>query len=94
MAIIIGSGMRQNAVVVSGNPDNILANTTGTVSLTVNGAVPGQIFIIQAPSTVDAGILVGAVGVCNTAGTVIVRLANVTVGPINMAATDFTVVTL
>jgi len=94
MAIQIGSGMRTLAVTVSGNPDSIGANTTGTVSLTVDGARPGGVYIIQAPSTVDAGIITQSVGVCNTAGTVIVRLANVTGTPIDVGATNFVVIGL
>lgn len=94
MATILGSGMRQLQTTVTADPASINGNTTGTVNLTVGGSVPGMLFLIQVPSTVDAGIMVGSMGVCNTAGTVIARLANVTASPIDVGSTVFTVVAL
>lgn len=94
MAIKIGSGMRTLARTVTANPDSIGANTTGTVSLSVTGSVPGGVYLVQVPSTVDAGIIVQGLAVCNTAGTVIVRLANVTGTPIDVGSTIFTVIGL
>lgn len=94
MAILVGSGMRQIVVAVTVNPNSIGANTTGETSVSVTGAVPGQVFLVQPPSTLDAGIICAATANCSTAGTVTLRLANVTGGPINVASSSFVFIAL
>lgn len=89
MATLVGSGMRQIVVAATVNPDSIGANTTGETSVSITGAVPGQVFLVQPPATLDAGIICASVANCSTAGTVTLRLANVTGGPINVASSAF-----
>lgn len=94
MSILVGSGMRQIVAAVTVNPDNVVANTTGETSVTVTGAVPGQVFLVQPPSTLDSGIICAAVANCTTAGTVTLRLGNVTTGDINVASSTFNFIAL
>jgi len=94
MPILVGSGMRQIVVAATVNPASIAANTTGETNVTVTGAVPGQVFIVQPPSTLDAGIVCCSPAICTTAGTVILRLANVTVAPIDVASSTFNFIAL
>lgn len=94
MPILVGSGMRQIVVAATVNPASIAANTTGETSVSITGAVPGQVFLVQPPSTLDAGIVCAAVANCTTAGTVTLRLANVTVGAVDVASSTFNFIAL
>ena len=91
---IVGSAMRQFVYAVSVNPDQISGASTGETTVTVPKSVPGQVIIVQPPSSLDAGIICAATAVCTTAGQVILRLANVTANPINVAASTFVFVGL
>ncbi len=77
---------------VLGNPGNILANTVGLLSLTVPGSTPDMHFVVTS-SALDVGLAIGG-AYCTTAGTVVVRLVNPTVGPINDVETSFYVLGL
>ena len=92
MAIVVGSGMRPIIIEVTADPASIAANTTGSVSLTVPGSLPGMIFIVQAADLVS-GLVLGQ-AYCATAGTVVVPIGNVTVGAIDDASQTFRVVAL
>ncbi len=94
MPILVGSGMRQIVYAATVNPANISANTTGETSVTITGAVPGQVFIVQPPADLDSGIICASVANCSTAGTVTLRLGNVTVGDINVASSTFNFIAL
>ena len=94
MPILVGSGMRQNVFAATVNPASIAANTTGETNVAITGAVPGQVFIVQPPSSLDVGIICASTAVCTTAGTVILRLGNVTVGAIDVASSTFNFITL
>lgn len=92
MAQVVGPAPYQIVMEVTGDPAEIAANTTGTVSLTVPGSVPGMHFNIQAAS-LETGLVI-ANAYCATAGTVVVVLGNTTVAPINAASQTFRVVAL
>lgn len=77
---------------ITADPDNILAATVGTVSLTVPGSTPDMHFIVSAPS-LEANLAVGG-AYCTTAGTVVLRIVNPTVGAINPASQSFYVLGL
>jgi hypothetical protein len=87
----IGSG-KPLILDVTVDPANILANTTLALSLTVPGAIPGQVFLVKADS-LEANLAIGG-AYCATAGTVVVRIVNPTVGAINPASQIFTVIGL
>ena len=91
MAIVCGSG-HQIVIEVTADPGSITNATVGTVSLTVPGALPGMLFAVQAASLADG--LVIANSYCTTAGTVVVRIANVTAAPIDDASQTFRVIAL
>lgn len=74
---------------ITNNPDEIAANTTADISLTMGSALPSHFFDVQAPS-LESGLVLGQAW-CETAGTVKVRLANVTASPINPASQTFKV---
>ena len=91
MAIVCGSG-HQIVIEVTANPGSITNATTGTVELTVPGALPGMLFAIQAPSL--AADLVIANSYCATAGTVVVVIGNISAAPIDDASQTFRVIAL
>ena len=92
MPITVGAATRPIIIEVTADPASIAANTTGTVSLTVPGSVPGMQFHVTAPA-LESGLVVGQ-AYCTTAGTVIVTLGNVTVGAVDGASQTFQVVAL
>jgi hypothetical protein len=93
MPIIVGSGMRPIITAVTANPGSITNATTLALDLTVAGAVPGMVFIIQAPS-LEADLICQGVGHCATAGTVVARIGNISGAPINPAEQVFNVIAL
>jgi hypothetical protein len=92
MPITVGAATRPIVIEVTANPASIAANTTGTVSLTVPGAVPGMMFLVRA-AALESGLVIGN-AYCTTAGTVVVVLGNVTVGAIDAVSQTFRVVAL
>jgi hypothetical protein len=92
MAITVGASTRPIVIEVTADPGSIAANTTGTVSLTVPGSVPGMMFNVQAPS-LATGLVIGQ-AYCTTAGTVVVVIGNTTVAPVDDASQTFRVVAL
>lgn len=88
MPIIVGPG-RPSIYAATVNPASIAANTTGETNVTIPRSVPGMVFLVQPPSTLDAGIVCCSPAICTTAGTVILRLANVTVGAVDVASSVF-----
>jgi hypothetical protein len=70
---------------------SVLANTTSdSTGITVTGAAVGDAVMVGAPDAIAAGLVVTAY--VSAANTVKVRVANVTVSPIDPASGSFTVV--
>ena len=63
------------------NPDSVPGASTLDVDVTWNKALPGHFFEVKMPS-LASGLAFGGAW-CATAGTVKVRLVNVTANPIN-----------
>ena len=92
MPITVGAATRPIVIEVTADAASVTANTTGSVSLTVPGSVPGHMFIVQA-TALESGLVIGQ-AYCTTAGTVIVPIGNVTVGNIDPASQTYRVVAL
>ena len=67
---------------------SIAAAAVEEVSVTVPGSTPDMHFIVTAPS-LDTGLVIGGGPICTTAGTVKVRVGNLTAAPIDAAAQNF-----
>jgi hypothetical protein len=75
-------------VSLTGNPNDLPANSTATSTFTTgNTALPSDFILCSAPS-LEAGLLV-ADAYCTTKGQIIMKLANVTGSPINAASQTF-----
>jgi hypothetical protein len=75
-------------VSLTGNPNELPANSTATSTFTTgNTARPTDFIICSAPS-LESGLIV-ADAYCTTAGQIIMKLANVTGSPINPASQTF-----
>lgn len=74
---------------VTNNPASIPANSTADISLSVAKALPEHFPVVKAPD-LEAGLILGQAW-CEVAGTVKVRLANVTSAPIDAASQAFEV---
>lgn len=93
MPILVGSGMRQIVYAATVNPGSITNATTLDVDVTVTGAIPGQVFLVQAPS-LEADLVLQATGHCTTAGTVVIRIGNISGAPVNPASQTINLIAL
>lgn len=81
------SGVPRLLAVVTKDVASITAATTSDVSFTVAGSQPNQCYVCLAPS-LETGLTISHAW-CATAGTVKVRMGNVTVGNIDPASQDY-----
>ena len=72
---------------VTGDPGSITNATTLDFELAVPGCTPDMHFIVTAPSLVADLVLGGAF--CTTAGTLKIRIGNISAAPINPASQSF-----
>ena len=93
MPILVGSGMRQIVYAATVDAGSITNATTLAVDVTVPGATPGQVFLVQAPS-LEANLVLQATGHCTTAGTVVIRIGNISAAPINPASQTINIIAL
>jgi len=83
------TGKRTAFVDVTLNFPSIAANTSAELTATIPGAKLGAFAFVGVPTTFDDGLV--AMAYVSAAETVTVRVANVTVGAIDLAASTFRV---
>lgn len=93
MPILVGSGMRQIVYAATVDPGSITNGTTLAVNVTVPQSVPGQFFLVQAPSLED-NLILQSIAYCSTAGTVVIRIGNISGAPVNPASQTINLIAL
>lgn len=73
------------------NPDNVISNATVTDSLTIEGAVLGDLVLVSVTVDLQGLVLMGQV---TAADTVVLTLANTSAGAINLAESNLHIVLL
>lgn len=87
--MVFSTGKRTAFVDVSLDFPSIAANTSAELTATVTGAKLGAFAYVAVPTTFNDGLV--AMAYVSAAETVTVRVANVTVGAIDPAASTFRV---
>ena len=89
-SVSVGSAGPRVIYTTTVDPASIAATATGDTSITVPGAKTNMVFLVKMDS-LEAGLAIANVK-CTTAGTVVLTLANVTVGAINAASQTISIV--
>lgn len=74
---------------ISVNPASIATLTSAETAVTISGAAVGDIVIMNVPASLETGLAYGGARV-SAADTVQVRLSNMTAGPVDGTARDWT----
>lgn len=85
-------GNTQGVFVVTVNLDvaSVAANTSAEQTFTVPGLIPGDVVLVNIPSTINNGLGLSGARV-SAANTLALRFTNSTAGALNPAAADYTV---